>query len=397
MSAEPGHYFSDLSALPPDSLLSLIRAYELDSRSSKVDLGVGVYRTEDGRTPVLQAVKGAERHLLEHQQTKAYLGPEGDVRFLELLEPLIFGPRPASEVLASAQTPGGTGALRLAADLVKASQPGARVYLGVPSWPIHEAILRRCGLEIITYRHMDPATGRLDFDALSDALKTARSGDVVLLHACCHNPTGVDPTRAHWRQIAEIISRTGVLPLVDLAYHGLGDGLTEDAEGARQVFEAAASAILTYSCDKNFGLYRERTGAIFVKATGRTEVVQSNLLAIARTAWSMPPDHGAAVVRIILDDTALSRLWREELAAMRARLNALRGTLSARHARLTSLADHKGLFAMLPVSPDHVQTLREQFGVYMAGSGRINIAGLNPGNLDHFIRAFDTCLSGDPK
>ena len=398
--APPRSLFAGLKAQAPDPLLSLIALYREDPRPHKLDLGVGVYRDAAGDTPVFGAVKAAERVLLQTQPTKAYLGPEGDFGFLEAIAPVVFGPKTSSggstgEGLFAVQTPGGTGALRLAAELANAGAPGARIWLGTPSWPIHAPIFRQAGLAVETFRYFDPAAQRLCFDEMMAALARVEAGDLVLLHGACHNPTGADLSLDQWAQVAALMSVRGAVPLIDLAYQGLGAGLDEDAAGMRLVMEASEAAIVAYSCDKNFGLYRERTGALFVRARGHEDVVRSNILQLARCAWSMPPDHGAAVVRVILEDAALTTQWRAELDAMRTRLNQVRAALAEADPRLEPLRDQHGLFALLPLSPAQVEAMRRDHAVYMAGSGRINLAGLKADTVQPFVRALDACLKGD--
>ena len=382
--------FSSLTAQAPDPLLSLIALYREDPRPQKIDLGVGVYRDEGGHTPIMRAMKAAERRLVEEQPTKSYLGPEGDVGFVALSAQLAMGPH--AEGLVGVQTPGGTGALRLAAALIQSARPGGTVWLGTPSWPIHAPIFESAGLTVRTYRHYNPATGGLAFEDLKRALQQARGGDVFLIHGCCHNPSGVDPDADQWTEIARLIAERGVVPLIDLAYQGLGDGLDEDAAGARLLVAAVDEALIAYSCDKNFGLYRERTGALFVKAAA-AETARSNLHLLARYIWSMPPDHGAAAARIILETPALNADWRAELDTVRDRLNGVRQALAAAHPRLAPLGDQKGMFSLLPLTPDQVSAIRRDHAVYMAGSGRINIAGLTLESVPRFAQAFDAVLS----
>ncbi|HWT51530.1 MAG TPA: aminotransferase class I/II-fold pyridoxal phosphate-dependent enzyme, partial [Caulobacter sp.] len=254
--------FAGLTPQAPDSLLSLIGLYRRDPRPGKIDLGVGVFRDDDGATPVLAAVKAAEQALLNGQPTKAYLGPEGDIGYLDLLKPIIFGAQVDHEIFA-VQTPGGTGAIRLACELLKAAKPDLRVFIGAPTWPNHTQILDQLGIETVTFRHYDQRAQRLGFDEMMAVLEMARAGDAVLLHGCCHNPSGADYSLAQWRAIAELVGRKGLTPLIDLAYQGLGLGLEPDAAGARLVLAAANDGLLAYSCDKNFGLYRERVGALY--------------------------------------------------------------------------------------------------------------------------------------
>ena len=381
--------FDGLTLQSPDALLALIGMYRADPRADKIDVGVGIYRDEEGRTPVFAAVKSAEARLLETQSSKAYLGPEGDVEFFERLRPVVLGGEAGNPCLGGLQTPGGTGALRLAAELVAAARPETKVLLGTPSWPNHLPILAAARLQIVPYQYFDVARQAIAFDEMIAAFERVDPGDVVLLQACCHNPTGADLDLAQWRVVADVIERRGLVPLIDLAYQGLGRSLDEDAAGARLVFETAREALLAYSCDKNFGLYRERTGALFVKVHSAASLLttQSNLLSLARANWSMPPDHGAAVVRIILQDGDLAKRWRAELAAMAARIVEVRHGLAALDSALEPLVRQNGMFSVLPLSSTQVTRLRLEHGVYMASSGRINLAGLTSATIAPFVRA----------
>ncbi|HEX4180584.1 MAG TPA: amino acid aminotransferase, partial [Caulobacteraceae bacterium] len=384
MSAPPASHglFAALEPQAPDALLSLIGLFRGDDRPNKVDLGVGVYRDLEGATPVFRAVKAAEGRLLTEQATKAYLGPEGDLGFLERLKPIIFGTATTGAVFG-VQTPGGTGALRLGAELLAAARPGLRIFMGAPTWPNHPQIFDITGLRTTSYPYFDSQAHRVRFDAMMDALGTTEPGDALLLQACCNNPTGADLSMDQWRAVAELVARRGLTPLIDLAYQGLGAGLEEDAAGMRLVLEAAPDALLAYSCDKNFGLYRERVGGLFAlsDSPARLELAASNIKALARANWSMPPDHGAAVVRLILDSEPLTQDWRAELEAMRRRIIDVRQALAAAAPALKSLVHQHGLFAQLPLSPAQVAAMRERHAVYMAGSGRINLAGLTPATV----------------
>jgi len=382
--------FQTLQPQPPDGLLALIGLFRDDPRSRKLDLGVGTYRDETGVTPIMRAIKAAERLLLESQQTKAYLGPEGDERFVDLLKPIILGaPDAYAGRLAGVQTPGGGGALRLGSELIIAARPGAKIWVGTPTWPNHRPVFEAAGLEVAEYRYFDPATQSLCFDEMLAALSGAAAGDVVLLHGCCHNPTGADLDAAQWEEVAALLARRGLVPFIDLAYQGLGAGLEADAHGVRSVLAAVEEALLAYSCDKNFGLYRERTGALFVLARNGAamDIVRGNLLALARVNWSMPPDHGAAAVRAILESADLERAWRAELADMSRRINAVRQALAAADPRLAFLSRQRGMFSQLPIAPAAVAALRRDHGVYMAGSGRINVAGLRTADAGAFVSA----------
>ena len=381
-----------LNPQAPDALLALIRLHAADPREDKIDLGVGVYRTEDGATPVFRAIKAAEQRLVDEQESKSYLGPEGDIGFVNALMPYIFGADPAmGGRLAGMQTPGGTGAVRLAVAL--AHKAGARrVHMGVPSWPNHAQIMADIGLEVATFEHAR-ADGSANLDAVLGAIRAAGPDEAILLHGCCHNPTGVDYTADQWAAIAAAIAETGVFPILDSAYQGLGGGMEEDAAGMRAVLAAVPEALIAYSCDKNFGMYRDRVGALYMLAQSPAglDAITSNANALARASWSMPPDHGAAAVRLILRDPDLTALWLAELGEMRARMRQVRDALAAAGTAgridLAPLGVQNGLFSIVPVTKEEVVTLRENHGIYMAASGRINIAGLTMANLPKFIAA----------
>ncbi|HUO99615.1 MAG TPA: amino acid aminotransferase [Rhizomicrobium sp.] len=380
-------FFSHLAPQPPDPLLKLIGDFAADPRKEKVDLGVGVYRAADGTTPVLAAVKEAEKRLLAEQKSKSYLGPEGNIGFNRALKELVFG---AQSDAVCIQTPGGTGALRLAMDVIARTKANTRVWVGAPTWPNHLALLGAAGLEIVEYRHFDQKTQTLHFEEALAALAKAKPGDVVLLHGCCHNPTGADFSLAQWSSLAEAMASRALLPLIDLAYQGFGESFETDVAGARQVIERCGEALLAYSCDKNFALYRERVGALFAfTREGRVrDAVLSNILSCARSNWSMPPDHGGAIVRTILEDPALTRAWRGELDAMHDRIASMRRALAGAHPDFAPVAGQKGLFSLLPVAPAQVDRLKEKFGIFMPRSGRINVAGLTDANIPRLVDAW---------
>ena len=389
-----------LEAQAPDALLALIKMHAEDPREDKIDLGVGVYRTNDGATPVFRSIKAAEQRLVDTQDSKSYLGPEGDSGFVDALKPYLFGKNATmGGRVEGMQTPGGTGAVRLAAALAKAAGV-TRVHLGVPSWPNHAQILQDVGLDISTFHHAK-ADGTADADALLEAIANARPTDAVLLHGCCHNPTGVDYTEAQWEQIADALVASDILPILDVAYHGLGQGLDEDVAGVRAVLAKVPEALVAYSCDKNFGLYRDRVGAFYMiaRTPGDLPAITSNANALARANWSMPPDHGGAAVRTVLRDEDLTAQWLEELDDMRTRMRRVRARLAAADEEvpglnLAALGEQNGLFAMLPLSKDQITRLREDHGIYMAGSGRINVAGLHEGNTPKFIAALADVTQG---
>lgn len=381
----------NLQPQPADALLALIKLHNADPRSDKIDLGVGVYRTSDGATPVFRAIKAAEEKLLATQNSKAYLGPEGDMGFVHALIPYVFGANFDTSRVEGMQAPGGTGAVRLAIEVAKRADV-KRIWMGTPSWPNHAQIVAATGLELKTFPHMT-AEGTADLDALRNALAGADANDAVLLHGCCHNPTGVDYSPAQWDEIAALLKTSGVLPLLDLAYQGLGAGMEDDAYGLRKVLAEVPEALVAYSCDKNFGLYRDRVGAFYAVTSDADALARTmaNGATIARASWSMPPDHGAAAVRLILEDVELTAMWLAELDEMRDRMRSVRDRLAAAQQvgpiPMAPLGIQNGLFSMLPLNGEQILAIREKHGVYMAGSGRINIAGLTDGNIDQFIEA----------
>lgn len=381
-----------LTPQAPDALLALIKLYAADPRPDKIDLGVGVYRTGQGDTPIFAAVKQAEQRLLDEQDSKSYLGPEGDMGFVNALMPHVFGANATMRGrISGMQTPGGTGAVRLAVAL--AQRAGVeKLHLGKPSWPNHAQILNDIGLDIVWFEHAR-SDGTANLEAVLDTISGAGPNAAVLLHGACHNPTGIDYTPQQWDAIADALAESGAFPIIDLAYQGLGHGMEEDAYGMRRVLGAVPEAFVAYSCDKNFGVYRDRVGAFYamVRESGDLDKVFSNANALARAAWSMPPDHGGAVARIVLRDPALTELWLDELTQMRERMRQVRERLGAAgiagSVNLAPLAHQNGLFSTLPITPEQVVQLREEHAIYMAGSGRINIAGLTAGNIDKFIGA----------
>ena len=381
-----------LEQQPADALLALIKLHDADPRADKIDLGVGVYRTNSGATPVFAAIKAAERKLVAEQDSKAYLGPEGDMGFVHALMPYIFGADPTrGGRIEGMQTPGGTGAVRLALALAKKCGIN-RVLMGVPSWPNHAQIMADLGIELVSFNHSAP-DGTANLAALKAALATAGEGDAVLLHGCCHNPTGIDYTPAQCDEIAATLAGGKVLPIIDLAYQGLGEGWEADGAGMLKVIAAVPEALIAYSCDKNFGLYRDRVGALYVQSADEatTTRILSNGHALARAAWSMPPDHGAAAVRLVLEDAATAQSWQDELTEMRTRIGQVRAALAAAGTAgsidLTPYGRQYGMFAMLPLDKAQIDALRADHGIYMAGSGRINVAGLTMDNLPKFIAA----------
>jgi aromatic-amino-acid transaminase len=385
---------SGLTILPPDPLLALSQSFGKDHRPKRMNLGIGVYCDESGETPVMSVVKAAEAMVLERQATKAYLAPEGDLIFVEqLLSRLIEPERPMQGI----QTVGGSGALSLAAEVLARSNPDRKLWLGLPSWPNHQPIFAAANLKV---ESVDLQVGNaFDPELLIDALGEASPGDVVLIQGSCHNPTGVDLTAAGWGRLAETMAARGLIALVDIAYHGLGDGLSADLQGLRKLLAQLPEVLVAYSCDKNFGLYRDRVGAVFVatSTTRESDAAWSHLVTAARARYSMPPDHGAAVVRTILSDDVLFAAWQRELAGMHRRIVRLRRELAGYgHVGgidLRTLAEGRGMFAMLPVTPDIVDRLVFDHAIYIARSGRINIAGLSDEGVGTFVAALHAACS----
>ncbi len=376
---------TDLKEQPKDKILALVQMFRDDPREQKIDLGVGVYRNAEGLTPVMRAVKEAERRIWERQTTKAYTGLAGDPAFSDALTGMILGSTVEGARVAAAATPGGTGACRQGFDLVRMAAPGATVWHSDPTWPNHLSILKHMGMAHRAYRYFDEATRGLDFDGMMADLAGVKRGDVVLVHGCCHNPTGANPTLAQWRELAALLNRTGAVAMVDLAYQGFGDGVEEDAAATRLLASELPELIIAASCSKNFGIYRERTGLLIAIAADAAtrERTQATLAYLNRQNYSFPPDHGARIVSTILGDEALSADWRAELEEVRLGMLALREQLAADLARRTNsddfafIAEHRGMFSRLGVPPETVLRLREEYGIYMVGDSRINIAGLN--------------------
>jgi aromatic-amino-acid transaminase len=380
---------ADLPPVEADSLLALIALCNADLRPDKIDVGVGVFRDGAGNTPILKVMKEAEQRLVETQATKAYLGVSGDKRFAELLRPIVLGHHADDERIAALQTPGGCGALRLGFELIATANPQARVLLGTPSWPNHAPIIRGVRLECVEYPYYERGQGIIRFEDMIAALKTGEPGDVGLLHGCCHNPTGADLSEDQWRETIEVVVDRGLIPLIDIAYQGFGRGLEEDAFGVRLALDRCEEVIVAQSCDKNFSCYRDRVGALFVK-TGSTDATAKAIAHVgqrAREMWSMPPDHGAAAARIILDDAELHARWLVELTAMRDRINSVRQRIAAANPRLAFIGRQYGMFSMLPLSEEQVLKLREDHAIYMADSGRFNVVGMGDDQIDRFIDA----------
>ncbi|UWR22718.1 amino acid aminotransferase [Sulfitobacter sp. S190] len=378
--------FETLQAQPADKILALVQMYREDPREMKIDLGVGVYKDATGLTPVMRAVKTAERQLWETQDSKVYTGLAGDPAFGDALVDLVLGDAVSRDTVAAAATPGGTGAVRQAFEMIQMARPDARVFVSDPTWPNHLSILNYLGMEIVPYRYFDAETRGVDFNGLIEDLKTARAGDVVLFHGCCHNPTGANLNPTEWDAVIDVLLQTGATPMIDIAYQGFGDGLDEDAAATRKLAAAVPECLIAASCSKNFGIYRERTGILMAVSadTLATGLNQSTLAFLNRQNFSFPPDHGARVVTMILKDDALRADWQAELEEVRTGMLGLRTQLAGELQRLSGsdrfgfLAQHRGMFSRLGTTPELVEKLRKDHAIYMVGDSRMNIAGLNP-------------------
>jgi aspartate aminotransferase len=390
--------FTSLSPRPPDAILGLMEEFRADPRPHKVSLASGVYVEEDGVTPVLDAVREAEARVLQGQTTKVYKPIAGDPAYLRRVRDLVFGadhPAVAEGRVQVLHTPGGTGALRVAADLIRAVRPEATVWLTTPTWPNHPQVFAAAGLPTRSFPWLDERTGALDLDGLVAALHEAPRGDVVLLHACCHNPTGIDPSPAQWQAIADAVEAAGLLPLLDFAYQGLGDGLREDAAGLLAFVRPAQELLVASSMSKNFALYDERVGALAIvgaEATS-TEALFSHAKAAVRANYSNPPAHGGEIVATILADDELRGRWEDEVRVMRERINGNRHDFVAGLSAAGVPGDHdrlltqRGMFSLLGLSDDQVRRLKEDHAVYVVGKGRVNVAGITRANLEVVCRA----------
>ncbi|TWC30357.1 aromatic amino acid aminotransferase [Pseudomonas sp. SJZ079] len=389
-------HFAQIVRVPGDPILGLMEAFRADTNPDKLDLGVGVYKDAQGLTPIPQAVKLAEQRLVDQQTTKSYVGGHGDPLFTARLAELVLGEDSSAlgeQRAAATQTPGGTGALRLAADFIAHSLPGRGIWLSDPTWPIHETLFAAAGLKVGHYPYVD-ADNRLNVEAMLTALAQLPRGDVVLLHACCHNPTGFDLSHDDWYRVLEVVKARELLPLIDFAYQGFGDGLEQDAWAVRLFATQLPELLITSSCSKNFGLYRERIGALLVCASNSEQLlnIRSQLASIARNLWSTPPAHGAAIVASILDDSELKALWMSELESMRQRVASLRlGLVEALQVhglaeRFAHIGVQRGMFSYTGLSPQQVQRLRDEYSVYLVGSGRANVAGLDASRLEQLAQ-----------
>ncbi len=387
--------FETLQTMPADAILGLIAEHRNDPRPEKIDLGVGVFRDANGQTPILNSVKTAETRLLESQSSKAYLGTAGAPEFNAAMQALTFADAASADRLVTIQTPGGSGSLRVAAGILLRARESVSVWASEPTWANHVPLLGGAGLELKPYPYYDTAKHVINVDAMIDTLRAAPQGDVVLLHACCHNPSGLDPTDDEWRAIVDVIAERELLPFIDMAYQGFARGVDEDAFAIRELARRVPEMIVSNSCSKNFGLYRDRVGSVsFLTADqANRDVVNSQVNNYVRTIYSMPPDHGAAVVAMILDDAALRTQWLGEVDAMRGRLESMRALLNEALLErnpgrdFSHLVRANGMFCFLGVTPDEVQRLKRDYGVYMVDSSRINVAGITEQNVGYLADA----------
>jgi aspartate aminotransferase len=394
--------FDILSPLPADPILNLVVECNADTNPNKVDLGAGVYKDETGITPIMSAVQAAQTRLQQQETTKTYVGPAGLAGFNEAVMELLLGrshPAVLEQRVVSVQTPGGCGALNVAAHLIQRchieKQSAATVWVSSPTWANHIPLLASCGLQLKEYPYYNYQSHTIDFDAMMAGLSTIAAGDVVLLHGCCHNPSGADLTQEQWVTVAALLNEKGAIPFVDVAYQGLGDGLDQDAWGLRYIAAQCPEVIIANSCSKNFGLYRERVGAVLVVAqhTKAADISRGQLLNIARGIYSMPPNHGAALVDIIMHDDVLRAEWQSELTQMRERIAQLRVSLVSKlqaagaGSRFDYIRTEKGMFSFLGITPEQVLTLKKEHSIYMVNSSRISVAGLSQRNMDYVVES----------
>ena len=392
--------FETLTAAAPDKIMNLSALYRSDVRSEKLDLGVGVYKNSSGATVIMRAVREAEKRLFESQTTKTYLGMSGDDGFNKAMLALVFGENADPSRLFCGQTAGGTAALRILAELLYKARPDSSVWLSDPTWPIHEPILKSAQLKTVSYPYFDVGTGKVKFEEMLAGLKAAKAGDIVLLHGCCHNPTGANLTVDQWANLTDFVLDKGLFPFVDLAYQGFGEGVEADVAGIRLLARKVPEMAVATSCSKNFSVYRDRVGAMMLlcKNAESVRIVSSQALVATRMMYSMPPDHAAAAVRIILEDKALTAIWKEELEEMRLRVLNLRAGLAdalRRNScsdRFDFIAEHRGMFSRLGITEPQVERLREDFGIYMIGDSRFNVAGIKEDQLEELAKTVVSVL-----
>ena len=396
--------FERLDRLPPDPILGLMAAFRADNDPRKVDLGVGVYRNDQGDTPILQAVRKAEQAVLARQGTKSYVAAAGNPGFNQSMERLVFGedhPALKGGRIRTIQAPGGCGALRLGAELIRAASPESVVHVSTPTWANHIPLLSGCGLKLERYPYFDTTTGGVNFGSMWATLERLPQRSVVLLHASCHNPTGADLSESQWRELLALFQRRNLLPYIDMAYQGLGVGIAEDAFGVRLFCAELPEVTVAVSCSKNFGLYRERTGSLHVvsETTAAADAILSQLVRIARSIYSMPPDHGAAIAHEILENSALRESWVDEVGSMRKRIQGLRRDVVQQLHQVCQQRDfgfiesQRGMFSYLGITVEQVRALQTQHHVYMTDDSRVNIAGLRLENIEYFAQAVAKVLS----
>lgn len=391
--------FETLKEQPADKILALMQMFKEDPRADKIDLGVGVYKDASGHTPIMAAIKNAEKLLWEQETTKTYVALAGDPAFSDAMVSLVLGDAVARSKVAAVATPGGTGAVRQAFELAKMANPDARVFVSDPTWPNHLSILKHLDIPVVNYQYFDGETRGVDFDGMMSDLADAKAGDVILLHGCCHNPTGANLNLTQWAEVVALLQKTGATPMIDIAYQGFGDGLDEDAAATRLVASSVPETIIAASCSKNFGIYRERTGLLMLVSQdgGAHKMNQGTLAYLNRQNYSFPPDHGARLVTMVLTDPALRSAWTKELEDVRLSMLGLRQSLADELQRLSGsnrfgfLAQHRGMFSRLGTSPDKVELLRQRHGIYMVGDSRLNIAGLNAKSIPILAAAIVDC------
>ena len=396
--------FESLKPVAGDPILGLMAAFRADDRNQKIDLGVGVYQDDSGRTPVMKSVKLAEAQLMELENTKAYQGIAGDAGYNQLMMALLFGADHSilkSDRLVTLQAPGGSGSLRVGAEVVQRARPNAKLWVGVPTWPNHIPLMGSAGFEIKEYPYYDMTTHSINIDAMMETLNRVPAGDVVLLHGCCHNPTGADLQSEHWDQIADIALERGFIPFIDIAYQGLGQGLDADAYGLRMMADRLPELLVASSCSKNFGLYRERTGSItmIAESAKQAKIVSAQSMSTARQIYSMPPAHGALLVSLILGDDQLRANWQAELEEVRLRIKSMRTLLTdginnnaAAGMDFSHIKQQQGMFSFLGITSDQLNRLREEFAIYIVGSTRVNLAGINSNNIEYLTQSICTVL-----
>lgn len=387
--------FESLKEQPADKILALMQTYRDDPREVKIDLGVGVYKDASGNTPIMRAIKNAEQQLWEAETTKAYTGLAGDPAFADAMIAMVLGDAVPRANVAAVATPGGTGAVRQGFDMVKMANPDAKVFVSDPTWPNHLSILKHMRMTMVSYRYFDDESRGVDFNGMMEDLAKAGPGDIVLVHGCCHNPTGANLNITEWKALVDLLIKTGATPMVDIAYQGFGDGLEEDAAATRLIASSVPETIIAASCSKNFGIYRERTGLLMAVAADPSahKLNQGTLAYLNRQNYSFPPDHGARLVTMVLTDDALRTEWAAELEEMRNGMLGLREQLAAELQRLSGsdrfgfIAQHRGMFSRLGATPEQVERLREEHAIYLVGDSRLNIAGLNKESIPILAKA----------